>query len=48
MTGAIVHRVPHDPMHVFVEGILKFELYLVLHWIAKGLGMGVSNLIRTA
>ena len=37
----IVHRVPHDPMHVFLEGVLKFEMYLVLHWMAKVLGWGV-------
>jgi hypothetical protein len=39
-----VNRVPHDPMHVFLEGILKFEIFLVCHWIAKQLGMGVDNL----
>jgi hypothetical protein len=40
----IVNRVPHDPMHVFLEGVLKFELYLVFHWIAKALGFGVQAL----
>jgi hypothetical protein len=40
----IVNRVPHDPMHVFLERVLKFELYLVYHWIAMVLGMGVSTL----
>ena len=39
----IINRVPHDPMHVFLEGILKFELYLALHWMAKGLGMTVGT-----
>ena len=38
----IVNRVPHDPMHVFLEGVLKLELYLCLHWFAKQLGWGVT------
>jgi hypothetical protein len=40
----IVNRVPHDPMHLTLEGVLKYELYLSSHWMAKTLGLGVFAL----
>jgi hypothetical protein len=39
---SIINKIPHDPMHVFLEGVLKFEFYLVLHWLAKDLKLGVT------
>jgi hypothetical protein len=35
---------PHDGMHVWLEGLLKFNMYLTFHWIVKTLGLSLDSL----
>jgi hypothetical protein len=43
--GIRLHRaVPFDGMLVWLEGILKFQLYLLFHWLVKSLGLPLGQL----